>query len=579
MLRRLLIAVVCTCALISTGWSESCCIAADTAKTIQAHLDAGEFGPALALAKTLPDPIQKDQWQARIAATQAAAGARYAALQTGSAIRQDTLRSQAFDSIFSTSPKSGRGGAGAADFDALMDLISSTIAPDSWDEVGGPGAMDEFAGGVFADPAGVMRRLVTVERGRSLIDVRTEAADSIKGSAVAVTSELRKVSLPRLERELQIARARGESPSEAMLCLGGIYKIQYVLVYPESGDLVIAGPAGPWTTDAEGRRVNVETGRPVLHLDDLVVTLRNAYDKESAFGCSINPRRENLAGTQAYLAESAKTPLQPTAAARKRWLDGIREALGRQDIVVYGIDARTRAARVIVEADYRMKLIGMGIEEGVLGVPSYLSLVKIGPDGAPPSMNVLRWWFSMNYEAIGATKSRDAFEILGQGVKCQSENEMLTERGDRVHTGKADEPNTTYARNFTKEYPNLARKYPIYADLQNVFDLALFATLIKGEDLPSRVNWEMTYLGGTEKSPLPRYDVTLGTAAKEVETVANYRVIDRKHLIAGVSGGVTVRGREVFRPGFLQDDRDQRAAVARQKSVPKDLPAHAWWRD
>lgn len=38
----------------------------------------------------------------------------------------------------------GMGGAAMADFDTLMELITSTIAPDSWDEVGGAGAIEPF---------------------------------------------------------------------------------------------------------------------------------------------------------------------------------------------------------------------------------------------------------------------------------------------------------------------------------------------------------------------------------------------------------------------------------------------------
>ena len=36
------------------------------------------------------------------------------------------------------------GGAAMADFDTLIELITSTIAPDSWDEVGGAGAIEPF---------------------------------------------------------------------------------------------------------------------------------------------------------------------------------------------------------------------------------------------------------------------------------------------------------------------------------------------------------------------------------------------------------------------------------------------------
>jgi general secretion pathway protein D len=38
----------------------------------------------------------------------------------------------------------GMGGAAMADFDTLINLITNTIAPDTWDEVGGAGAIEEF---------------------------------------------------------------------------------------------------------------------------------------------------------------------------------------------------------------------------------------------------------------------------------------------------------------------------------------------------------------------------------------------------------------------------------------------------
>lgn len=41
---------------------------------------------------------------------------------------------------------SGLGGAAQADFEPLIELIRTTIAPTSWDEVGGPGAIHEFEG-------------------------------------------------------------------------------------------------------------------------------------------------------------------------------------------------------------------------------------------------------------------------------------------------------------------------------------------------------------------------------------------------------------------------------------------------
>ena len=60
------------------------------------------------------------------------------------------------------------------------------------------------------------------------------------------------VSLPRLEKQVQLRLAAGRPPTEAMQVLAGLQRIQYVFVYPESGDLVLAGPAGDWNVGPEG---------------------------------------------------------------------------------------------------------------------------------------------------------------------------------------------------------------------------------------------------------------------------------------------------------------------------------------
>ena len=86
------------------------------------------------------------------------------------------------------------------------------------------------------------------------------------------------MSLVRLEKQLQLGQAFGQKPDEAMRVLAGMYRIKYLFVYPQTGDIVLAGPAGDWRTDTEGRIVNVDTGIPVLQLDDLVVVLRNALE-------------------------------------------------------------------------------------------------------------------------------------------------------------------------------------------------------------------------------------------------------------------------------------------------------------
>jgi hypothetical protein len=547
--------------------------AADKAAEVEALLAAGEFGPALGALGDVSDAAVRDKLLGQIAAAQAGAGAKHAAVDTASYITSDVQRKSALNNLSANqtggSRRGLRGGGAIADFDSLIELITSTVKPDSWDDVGGPGAIDSFRGGVYVDSTGLLKKLPP-NTDRSLVAVHRAAMDMASTGDPRKAAALRKVSLTRLEREVQLLAVQGREPTEAMQTLAGLKRVKYVLVYPETGDIVLAGPAGDWRRDAEGRLVDMEKGAPVLNLDDLVVTLRNAYTDAGCFGCSINPRQQNLADAKTVNEKWSQQPLKP--GQREKFLAEIRGAVGRQNIEVYGIDRRTRAGRVLIEADYRMKLVGIGLEEGTLGVQSYLASIEIGKDGKPPPMNVLRWWFTLNYDALSATESRDAFELRGPGVKVLSENELLTERGERVHTGDSDELTKRFAESFTKHFDKLAAKYPIYAELRNVFDLSLVAAVIQSHDLPGQVGWHMTHFGsGGDFAP------QLGTAPTEVESVMNHRVIGGRHVVAAVSGGVRVETRGLAAKDAVKTDTYGLMAGERRTSTPKELPRRAWW--
>ncbi len=459
-----------------------------------------------------------------------------------------------------------------ADFDSLIELITTTVDPDSWSDNGGPGAINEFATGVIVDTTGLLKRN-GLQVDDSLVALRSRAIRHSANSNVRRESNLRMVSLSRLERHLQLLRAKGRGPDDVMRSLAGIYKVKYLLVYPESRDVVLAGPAGDWGVNAEGRFVNHQSGRPVLQLDDFVVLLRNSFgEMQGRFSCAIVPRQENLAAAKEFLEASAAKPLQPSQ--RNRWLRDLRDRLGRQDIEIKGIDPRTRVARVVAEADYHMKLVGMGLEEGTAGVTSYLDSLSEDPAAAKKPLNVLRWWFTLNYEAIRATPERNAFELRGPGAKVQSENELLTARGERVHTGQADLLTSQFSQSFTRKLDALAIKYPVYAELQNIFDMAVIAALLRAEDIPNQMDWTLPHFsdGGA-------YQVTLGEAPREVESVINHRMINQKQIVAGVSGGVTVDTRSLVRRDSISTDNYGLVSGARGTGVPDKLPRDAWWWD
>ena len=540
----------------------------------RAHLKAGEFGPARDLAGGVTDATVRDKWMNSVAQAQMTAGAPHGALRTAYGIGSDQSRSSAFEQLagYRTDGAGAAGGAALADFDTLINLITTTVEPDSWDVIGGPGAVESFPTGVFVDAGGLMKRLTTDESGGGLTAIRESAARDSGNRDLDAFSSLRKVSLNRLEKHAQMLWAIGRKPSEAMQSLAGIYDVKYVLFYPETRDIVLAGPASGWRVDSAGRRISDHAGAPVVLLDDLIVVMRNAFSDSGSFGCAITPSRERLAAVQTFLKESSKNPL--SRGQRAAWLQDLRHELGPQDITVFGIDPATHAGRVLVEADYHMKLVGMGLAEGTLGVQSYLDSVTLDADGQPPAMDVLRWWFTLNYTAIRTNASHDGFELVGPGVQVQSENELLDARGGRIHTGKSDELNHLFAHSFTKQFDELAIKYPIYAELRNVFDLALAAQLIRSEGLADQVDWQMMHF----KDPM-RYLVATAPAPTSVESIINHRLLSRKHLIVGVSGGVRFDATTLLKADRVADDSNHTLRSVHARRTPSDVSDDAWWWD
>ena len=477
-------------------------------------------------------------------------------------------------STFGTGPGSD-GGAASADFDSLMDLITSTVATETWAENGGGEAeMRPFPTGVMVDAAGTLKLVKATAPSADLAARRIaapplttrEAADARKAS------KLRFVSLPRLEREIIRRQEAHEKFDPTMLTLAGLQRVQYIFVYPESNELVLAGPAGDWQIDPFGRIVSAETGDPVIRLDDLLTLLRRTRQSNASFfGCAINPRQESLAATQTFLDKSAARPLQP--GQREAWLEKIRSTLGKQDVEIFGIDPTSRVARVLVEADVHMKLIGMGLEDGVPGVESYLDAVKASSQ-PPAAMAVLRWWFALNYAAIKTSPDGDAYELIGDGACVLSENEALAAQGQRVHTGQSDPLNQQFADSFTAHFAELADKYPVYGELRAIFDLSLALAIIDADQLAERAHWKPSRFLDNEKLVLPRWP-----APREVDTVANCVVAGRRQVIAGVSGGVMV---ETTATLANRTDDTQGKLAKLPSAVPKLEPASepiTWWWD
>lgn len=548
--------------------------ASDTAAARRDHIDqqiaAGEFGPAIQTAKQALDAAEQSQLLGKIADAQMQAGDFAAALGTIRSIPEPSARTR--QQAKRAEQQTLNGGTGA-DFDTLIQLIQNeTEGP--WRDVDGiGGTITPFETGVRVDPQGLLAHLSQRELTGRLKSLGISSRQADLNSDMARPSELRMVSITRLERAVADRLAAGQPVVESMLKLAGLTEVRYVFVYPEAGEIVIAGPAEGWKYTEAGETVGVESDQPTLQLDDLVTVLRTfSPEGMNIFGCSINPRQEGLKDLKQFVeASQARGPLDSRRTSR--WAKQLGETLGRQDVEIYGVPADSRAARVIVEADYRMKLIGIGKLDPVASIPDYFDLIAQNPQQATGAIDALRWWLTMKYEQVLHADDHNAFEIRGSSVLCQSENQFLTDQGERVQTGKSEPVNRLFAANFTQHYPELAAADSIFADMQNVFDLALVAALIRHERLDERIDWDRGAFASNGAYEPVHYSTPL-----ECDSVVNHKVFNGKDVVVQVAGGVRADLLAVVNDETLRQVSPRLAGVADSSRAP-ELPSGRWWWD
>lgn len=436
-------------------------------------------------------------------------------------------------------------------------VLAATAGSSAW-------AQDGFittgnqVGGVLVDTDGILRNAAVDNQGR-LNAIRGLALDPVPGD-LSQDSDLRKVSLRRLEEAIrQHVESKQELP-ESILFLAGLQQIRYVLVYPEQNDIVLAGPAEGWKLNPRGAVVGKTNGQPVLMLDDLLVSLRTtAAPTRSVISCSIDPTPEGLQRLSAH-ARKLRTIGNPQATAM-----GIEEQLGPQKITVSGVPETSHFARVMVAADYRMKRVSMGLEPSpVQGLSSFLDMMKATGQGM--SNMLPRWWLAPDYQPLLRDADGLTWELRGGSVKAMAENDFLAADGTRQQGGKADPISQRWADMMTQRYGDLSKADPVFGQLRNCMDLAVVSALIVKEGLAQKVDCELPMLVGS--SGLPAAELN---APKQVDSKASLVNKGRKWMIA--AGGVSIN------PWAIVDDVQQNDQIAEVRTKVASGNQTSWWWD
>lgn len=362
-------------------------------------------------------------------------------------------------------------------------------------------------GGIDVDADGVLTAR------RSVHDPREQRRHERALEQLQTDGTLVCVSLRQCLASARSAVEANQPIAQEVAYLGGMIRLLYVSVDDAAGDIVLIGLADGIDVSDPARPVGAQTGQPLLRLDDLIAALRywGPGSRAGAFGCSIDMPD----GAQQRFTDALDLAnRQRVGAAEKRQM--LAQAIGPQPVRYWGLPDDSRLARVLLDADVRMKRLGLGLDESpVSGVRALVS----GRDS-----RYTRCWFRPDYEPLAVSTDGKLYSFTGPRLELATSRTQRTEDPDVSSTARR------FIQACNAKMPQMIGAIPAWGELANTLDLALVAALIRVDRLDRRAALDL----GWCLDPHRGYPLGSVTRARSVEPM----VVDLRGGYA--AGGVAV---------------------------------------
>lgn len=405
------------------------------------------------------------------------------------------------------------GGGAMADFSTIMMLIEQTIEPDSWLNAGGESTQFPYPNGVYVDPRGHIRRL-------------KESGNLSNSFALGGTNRsfagkgMRSVSLRQLDAAIAQRLSMGLSPTRDMHEMGGLARIQYVVMDKAHDDVLFVGPIAQGTEGICG-----------FTLDDLVTLARVVSNKTNPLGCSIDPTQEGLKKAGELLNQSST--VQRLARQPRAVTEQLRTALGAHSINVFGLDSSSSTAVALIDADEHMKRVGLGAARTTPHVRSYFE--NLDSDTSLPQQSLIRWWFSYSDQPLSVNEQGDVIEFPANTVAVLSQQQWMDQQGTRKPTHQADRAADAFAAEMTNKLPQIRKVHPTYARLNAIFELSLALQLaVDASQQDNLASWLPTVCQDN------RLVTPVAQPPKTIDGLATFNRMRNGTVVAVISGGIVV---------------------------------------
>ena len=153
----------------------------------------------------------------------------------------------------------------------------------------------------------------------------------------------------------------------------------------------------------------------------------------------------------------------------------------------------------MVEADYRMKLIAVGVEPPPIRMTTFVGALK----GAPRDMQA--WWLTPEYKCVKQANDGLSVQLIGRGVALKTENILFGQRAQVLRTKlKPSRAARSYASSFTKLYEQISQRRPVFAQLRNAINLLVLTAWIAKSDGYQKSGWQPDLLLDDAQAAPPR---------------------------------------------------------------------------